>query len=191
MVLNHQRKTGAGVWESFEVYLEASVNVARRKRLDARLGFAASYFTRMAYKEAADLIRAGQVEAGLAKVPSFARIKSTMGGRLAIADLEAHHTGTIQWARQLGVAEEKLAEMPAAVMNKFWHNNYISNLPEDTAFHRILAEEMRTVNKKEYSEIIEGLRRTYRKFEDVSPGEPDPDMWVVFEKWLEINGMQP
>jgi len=125
-------------------------------------------------------------------VPNYTRIIQKMPGRRELAELEAHHTATLQWAKRLNVPADKLDDMPALLMNKFWHR-YNSNVPENSVFHKILREEMKGVNGGNSAQVVERLRRTYRRFEGLEPeGLPatDPDSWIVTKAWLQLQWVQ-
>lgn len=42
-------------------------------------------------------------------------------GRRKKAMLETHHTATEFWGDKLGVPVDKIDDMPALVLNKYWH----------------------------------------------------------------------
>lgn len=186
IIAYRQHKTGEGAWDSFEHFLTATDDPWRKAVVDSHLLFAANIAMRGAYKEAADLIRAGDAAGGLAKVPTISRVNQLMDGRRRAAGLEAHHAATQQWVKVLkpGITQSQLDSMPALLLSKYWHQ-YNSNLPRDYVFHTILRERMRIANPRTNAQIIEQLRQTYRQFEGVDVGEPDPDVWIVTKAWLD------
>lgn len=157
--------------------------------VDPHLMFAANFVMREAYKEAADVIRRGGTLAeAMQKVPTIKRIEQVMGGRRQIANLHAHHTAPQYWMRQLvpGITQSQLDDMPALLLDEAWHQQLNgAEMNRNRVSHNILGDEMRNVRSDDVEDIIRRLRRTYRKFYGIlDDADPDPDFWVVTEKWI-------
>ena len=102
--------------------------------------------------------------------------------------MESHHTATKEWARELGIPEGSLNSMPALVLDRAWHRQFNnSGVPRDYILHNILRNKMRGVNGADRDDVIRRLRETYRQFEGIDAADPDPDVWLVTEAWLDRN----
>lgn len=55
-------------------------------------------------------------------------------------------------------------------------------------FHKTLREKMATLeDPNDKDQIIGALRATWRQFEGLDPTDPEPDIWIVVEAWLDRN----
>jgi hypothetical protein len=114
------------------------------------------------------------------KFPSYNEIKRVMEGRLWTSGLETHHILPVQWARALGIPDERLGDIPAILLNAMFEHQGAPG-----SFHAVLNRILPDGTKvNDPAVILSKLERAYRDWDP----KYGPKMWAEAKSWLKREG---
>jgi Pretoxin HINT domain len=117
--------------------------------------------------------------------PNVGRNGAWVGGRHALANMQAHHTAVIQWTEALlkrRLTQAEIDAMPAMLLRTVDH----VGAKGTGAFHAILRESL--TDGKTYADgtILSSLQEAYSKWDP----ETGPKVWAVARQWLRNMGVK-